>query len=361
MAFYIVEGDITKFEGDAIINSVGVESTIYGKVCQSILDAANSPKLQGFIDSVNDVYSVGEVFITDSYGLPVKKIVHLISPHAKKDPNCFLLKECIRRVFNECRARGLKKIGIPCIGTGANMYKHDEVESIITDMGMAYCNIFPGMEITLVTAKESTSLANRERLSKIKDAQGNERYHDDKTWQKFLKGSHLLWNTAFPKGTSSSNQNINTKAYWRFEKYPSDIKIPKVESLKTIEKYIDRFAELKRKKDSLFPGKDAVRRRIDVYFGYDKNGKASCVNAGSGAYSKFLDGTPNKKGLMRIALALRMTKLEAKNFLNQFGFSFAVPGFNKFDDNMEKLLRGRKYGIVEIEEELNCSYASLFS
>ena len=117
-------GDITKYKGDVIINSLGVTTTTYGGICGAILRATKSPELKQIIDKVNDVYSVGEYFVTEGYGL-ADNILHLITPNHDDDKDCRLYKECIRRVLNECKYRKWRKVGIPLIGAGANKYKKD--------------------------------------------------------------------------------------------------------------------------------------------------------------------------------------------------------------------------------------------
>ena len=97
------EKDITLCKVDAIVNSVGTETTVLGGICRSILLKANSSELHKIIEDANNVYYVGEFFVTKGYNLPAKQIIHLISPNFKNDKDYSVLKDCLRRILNECK------------------------------------------------------------------------------------------------------------------------------------------------------------------------------------------------------------------------------------------------------------------
>ena len=79
-------GDISNFPCDVIINSLGVDTTDYGGICKSIIKASNNKEeLENIFKRANDIYDVGEYFFTESFGLPVKSICHLITPHHDSD------------------------------------------------------------------------------------------------------------------------------------------------------------------------------------------------------------------------------------------------------------------------------------
>ena len=83
----VVEGDISNFPADVIVNSVGIGKGIktYGAICDAITNAAKSNELDKKIHHAKDIYVLGDFFVTSGYGLPTKYIINLISPYYEFD------------------------------------------------------------------------------------------------------------------------------------------------------------------------------------------------------------------------------------------------------------------------------------
>lgn len=352
MAFHIeYNSDITKYKGDVIINSVGVKSTVYGGICGSIVKASGSKELKQIIDGVNDLYTVGEFFITEGYALPAKNILHLITPDFKTDPDCSKFKECIRRVLNECRRWHWRKIGIPSIGTVANHYNKDTVRTIIKEMCSAYCDIIAKdggkeMDITLVLPTAAISHENDVRL--VRESYSESEYHDPETIKKFEKGGKDLDNT-IDKRKSSGPYNKTYFDYGRYSTSGDDVKL-KLQDIKTIGDYVEKYIEEKIGKDFLAPSKKKMKNKVNLYLAAGKKGKKDYVHAGSDAFGEIkYKAEAEKKQLLKIILALRMTETEAETFLKHFGYCFADSGVNELDDAVKQLISVRQYGLVEAQ------------
>ena len=343
MGFKVIKGDITKVKEDVIINSVGVETTIYGSICKSILNAANSKKLKGIIDGANNCYTVGEYFITDGYALPSKHILHLITPHAKDDHNLKLLSESIRRAFNECQARGWKNVGIPSIGTIANVYDGLVVKNLICEMGEKYCSFYD-MNITFVIYDNYDD--SNLQSSRSKDPKA---YHNEKTLKKFKKGAKEF------QETFDDFQKIKyNKTYFNYEHFNTPQKEFSNKGLKAknIGEYVDAFIaskiDVKHYIDSEF-----YYKRIYRNFGYGKKGKNNIIDSGKNDYSKIaFNISMDKKLFYRIIFALKMSFREAKDFLNYFGYEFSVAGVNAVDDTVRDLLFKHEFDTIEVDLEL---------
>ena len=345
MAFHIeTNSDITKFEGDVIIDSVGVTSTIYGGICGSIIKASGSDELKKIVDGVNDLYSVGEYFMTPGYALPAKNILHLITPSFENDPDYSQFKECIRRVLNECRYRHWKKVGIPSIGTGANKYDKDVSRKIIEEMCSAYCdNVDNKMDIVLVLPEKVISRRNDERI--IRGSYSGDEYHDPETKKKFKKGSKAFGDTINKKNTSLYNKQYF--AYDRFSCGEDDITFD-LKNVKTIGDYVDRYIEKKVGQDLLAPSETQMKHKVNLYLAAGTKGKKDYASAGSDAFGEIkYKSTADKKQLYKIVLALRMTAKEATTFLEHFGYCFSYKGVNEMDDAISDLISNRQYGIAE--------------
>ena len=161
-----ISGRIEKYPCDVIINSLGVDTTDYGLICKSILDASNDKaELEGIIQRANDVYDVGEYFFTDSYGLPTKAICHLITPNRDNDDdNLDVFIHSIKNVLMSCRELDYKTIGIPLVGTGANKYDPNIIYSLLVKICSSFCEYFTSMSVTIITPDDSTVLENDSRL-----------------------------------------------------------------------------------------------------------------------------------------------------------------------------------------------------
>lgn len=343
----LYNSDITKFKGDVIINSVGVTSTIYGGVCGAILKAADSKELEQTIKSINDIYQVGEYFITEGYGLPSKNILHLVTPNYKNDKRLALYKQCIVNILNECRYRKLKTIGIPKIGTGANGYDSGVVEKILIDMCGNYCKCYPDMNIVLVLPDETTKLNNKRRIRL--ESYSTNSPHDLATEEKFSKGSKIFEQSFEEKVSKKYDKNFF--GYDSFESGREDITIKNFKNIKTIGDYVDAFIAEYQEEFDPTPSRVKIIQRIHRYFAFGKKGKDSYLHNGSDRYGEIKNkNTADKALFFKIMFALKMKYWESETFLNHFGYCFSKKGVNKTDDAVKYLIEKRYYGIVEIEQ-----------
>lgn len=125
MPFKTEFGDITECRVSAIINSLGIRGDVYGKLCKSILKAANDSSLTSFIDS--QVNEVGTVLVTKAGCLPTKHIIHVVTPFKKDDDskNTKLI-EAYDAILSKAIELGLDSIAVCLIGTGANGYSENQ-------------------------------------------------------------------------------------------------------------------------------------------------------------------------------------------------------------------------------------------
>ncbi len=347
MSFYTIIGDVTKTPCDVVINSVGVSTKIYGGICKAVLAASNSPELKQIIDRANDVYYVGESFITDGYGLPCDKILHVITPNFENDKDYSLFKECIRRLLNECKLNGLYNIAIPAIGAGANGYNGEKVEDIIREMCEAYVYYYPEMSITFVLADKKTSDNNHERI--VRESFSPRSPHDPETLKKFKKGSKLM-------NVTTPNASEYSLKYFNYDGYTADRELDvDTDGIGDIDDYVERYIDARIELDQLYDDEDSHEvnhKRINIYFGYGKKGNDTYNHSGADAYNNIrYNKYADKKHFFKLIFALRMNMKEAKDFLNFFGHSFANPSINPVDAAVIYLIEHHRYGIVEIESE----------
>lgn len=333
-------GDISNFPCDVIINSLGVDTTDYGGICKSIIKASNNKEeLENIFKRANDIYDVGEYFFTESFGLPVKSICHLITPHHDSDDknlNVFIYS--VRNVLVSCMDLGLKNIGIPLIGTGANKYDDKIIYDLLSKICESFCSFFKTMNITIVLPKANIANENNARLLRELDSRGSD-YHDSDTIKKFQKSTKLFINYY------QYSDEIITFDKSFFLKSPTMFGTKSKMNLNGVDKipaYINEFVDAK------FDGNSykKVKKNIHAYLGYGKNDPLA---TGTNTFNK-MKNNAEKETLFKICLATRMERQEALEFLNYFGFCFSKEGVNPVDDLISELLSKHIYGIAEVNK-----------
>ncbi|KAF2490359.1 hypothetical protein BU16DRAFT_543692 [Lophium mytilinum] len=117
----LVFTDITVLHVDAIVNPVGRNLAKVGSDLGRLVHKIAGPGLQKEIDSIQRLYSTGEVVMTDAYNLPCKKIIHAVRPHyasTMEEVSRGLLTECYRRALETAEQNQLRTIAFPTLSAG---------------------------------------------------------------------------------------------------------------------------------------------------------------------------------------------------------------------------------------------------
>ena len=152
MPYEIRPVDITKIKCDGIVNSLGVLSTIneYGSICKNIIKASTQPKeLKETIASWEKEANPGKVFLTKSFGLPAKNILHVVTPYFSQDPQMIALEYVYKLVLTMAVKKNWKHLAIPIIGTGANGYPHSYVLKMVKALLEAFKEYNSNLKITV--------------------------------------------------------------------------------------------------------------------------------------------------------------------------------------------------------------------
>ena len=131
-----VLGDITQFEGDAIVNAAN-ERMLGGGGVDGAIHRAAGPDLLAACEKVPEVSPgvrcpTGEARLTPGFNLPAKFVIHTVGPvyrdgrHGEPE----LLKKCYRSILRLATKEGIKSIAIPSISTGVYGYPVREAAQI---------------------------------------------------------------------------------------------------------------------------------------------------------------------------------------------------------------------------------------
>lgn len=126
----IVSGDITEFEGDALVNAANSALAPGGGVCGAIYEGAGFEELLEACVKVRPC-PTGDARITPGFNLHTKYIIHAVGPnyYLEREPEA-KLREVYRSIIRVARENGIKTIAVPSISTGIYGYPVQEAAPI---------------------------------------------------------------------------------------------------------------------------------------------------------------------------------------------------------------------------------------
>ena len=135
MSFRIVRNDIVKMNTDAIVNTANSNPSVGAGCDSAVYKSAGRNKLLSYRQEKVGSVPEGDVFITPGFDLPVKYIIHAVSPMYMGGDNGEeeKLRSCYRKSLELAKENNIKSIAFPLIATGGYGYPKEEGMRIAVD------------------------------------------------------------------------------------------------------------------------------------------------------------------------------------------------------------------------------------
>lgn len=164
MNIHILLGDVTTFEGDAIVNAANSRLIAGGGVCGAIHSAAG-PELEQASRALAPC-PVGSAVITPGFNLPAKYVIHAAGPRwwGGERGEEQLLEKTYDSIYELVAKHHIKSVALPAIATGIYRFPLDRATRIALGQTSKNAEQLAGVDIVFACFDEATRTIYEETL-----------------------------------------------------------------------------------------------------------------------------------------------------------------------------------------------------
>ena len=150
MNLSIVQGDITQFHTDAIVNAANT-SLLGGAGVDGAIHRAAGPGLMAECKTLNGC-PTGEARITGGYKLPAKYVIHTPGPiwRGGDHGEAAQLASCYRSCLTLALENGCRTVAFPSISTGVYHYPLMQAAHVALKAMTDFLRDHPGMRLRMI-------------------------------------------------------------------------------------------------------------------------------------------------------------------------------------------------------------------
>lgn len=133
----VTRGDITKFQGDAVVNAAnsgllgggGVDGAIHRSGGPAILEECRKIRAERYPDGL----PTGEAVSTTAGSLPCRRVIHTVGPvwHGEAEGEKELLAAAYRNSLRAAEKEGLETVAFPAVSTGIYGFPKELAATIV--------------------------------------------------------------------------------------------------------------------------------------------------------------------------------------------------------------------------------------
>ena len=161
----IISGDITQFDGDAIVNAAN-SSLLGGGGVDGAIHRAAGPDLVKECMTLGGCRT-GQAKITKGYNLKARHVIHTVGPiyfEHSPDEARELLKACYKNSLEVAKQNGCKRVAFPLISAGVYGYPKEEALRVAVETIKQNGD---GLEITIVLFDRQAYAIAKEKFADI--------------------------------------------------------------------------------------------------------------------------------------------------------------------------------------------------
>ncbi|HWO84714.1 MAG TPA: macro domain-containing protein [Solirubrobacterales bacterium] len=135
---WVVEGDITRLEVDAVVSNVDVDGQMWAEVASAIRKAAGEEVEQRAQD--DRPYKLGEAWDTSGgdMGPALKGIIHVASMNRRGESSLAIVRDCLNSAMDKAVKKSFESVAVGAFGSGPNAIDAKDWQRVFVQTVVSY-------------------------------------------------------------------------------------------------------------------------------------------------------------------------------------------------------------------------------